>query len=133
MFFHHCGSCSHEQIRYGVVFHPKRSNGSNMLRCVLMWLGRRVVAWRFIRALDLALDPVLLLLPPLEALLAAILDLTQPLSIWTLNFCHFIRFILRRPLPYFVLHTPTVHNSATSGKNLFARFDVFAHIALNVP
>ena len=36
-----------------------------MLTCVLMWLGRRAAARAIYLTLDLALDPVLLLFPPL--------------------------------------------------------------------
>ena len=41
----HCGSCSHAQIQYGVVF-PEAGNlnGSNVGMTVLMWLGRHLAA-----------------------------------------------------------------------------------------
>ena len=47
-----------------------------MLACVLMSLDRQVAAWAICLTLDLALDAILLLFPPLLALLAAILDLS---------------------------------------------------------
>ena len=43
-----------------------------MVIFVLIWLGRRVVAWAICLTLELALDPVPLLFPPLVALLPAV-------------------------------------------------------------
>ena len=47
-----------------------------MLKCVLMWMGLSVGARAICLSFQIDLDPVLLLFLPLQALLAAILDLS---------------------------------------------------------
>ena len=64
----------HNGLKRGIS--PKREiyMVEAILACVLIWRGRRLAARAICLTLDVAIDPVLLLFPPLLALLAAILD-----------------------------------------------------------